>query len=95
MDHHEPQEHEEHHKVEEHHAMHVAPHKSKPNSVLLVLGIALALLIVVAGVQAVELTKIKKQLEDEKTTLVASSGAAGSSSLKNSLDSLPSMVGGC
>ena len=94
MDHHEPHKHEE-HKTEEHHAMHVMPSKSKPNSMLLVLGIALALLIVVAGVQAVELTKIKKQLEDEKTTLVASSGAAGSSSLKNSLDSLPSMVGGC
>ncbi|MBI4153812.1 hypothetical protein HY501_00595 [Candidatus Woesearchaeota archaeon] len=85
----------EEHKHEEHREPHHAPvHKSRANTTLVVLAVALLLLIVVAGVQAVELTQIKKQLEDEKTTLSVG-GASGAGSLKNSLESLPSMVGGC
>lgn len=79
--------------TEVHHSM----QQQRSNTAFWVLAIALALLVIISGVQAIELTKLKNQLKEEGASLsLGSQGAASSSSkLKSSLDSLPSMVGGC
>ncbi len=73
--------------------------KMEKNTIIMV---ALAVLFVFATVQAVQLTSIKNQLVE--TGVTVSSGSSGLSvsnsdsdsvSTSSSLDSLPSMVGGC
>jgi hypothetical protein len=68
-----------------------------------IIVIALAVLFVFATVQAVQLTSIKNQLTDTGATVssgssglsVSSSSSDSDSVSTSSLDSLPSMVGGC
>ena len=70
--------------------------KSSGSNKFMIMAILLGLLIIVSGVQAVELSSIKTKIADGSFA----SGSSGSSSnsgstLKNNLDSLPTMVGGC
>ena len=74
------------------------------NTKFVVMAVLLGLLIVVAGVQAIELVGLKDKLGSEMTTLLASSGkvvaatgggGSASPSLKKNLQNLPTMVGGC
>lgn len=99
-------EHEEHKKeshanVEHHHKVTHHP-KAKPNTKLWVMAIALGLLIVVAGVQAIELVGLKNKLNSEVSTLAVSGKSAptistgkSSGTLSKNLQNLPTMVGGC
>jgi flagellar basal body-associated protein FliL len=73
--------------------------KEKPDKKLWIMVIALGLLIVVAGVQAIELVGLKNKVNTELTGLSiakpTSSSSSGSSTLQKNLQNLPSMVGGC
>ena len=101
-EHHEGHEHHihEHHAGEhghhehEHHEGH--PH-NKPGMKLWIMAIVLGLLIILSGIQSVELVSLKNKLDKEITVLGSSKSAAsaGSSGLKDNLKNLPSMVGGC
>jgi hypothetical protein len=68
------------------------------------MGAILGLLIIVAGFQAMGLSSLKAELSSESTVLepktssnkVATANTGGDSNkLKNNLNNLPSMVGGC
>jgi hypothetical protein len=72
----------------------------RKNTKTWILVIALGLLIVISGVQAIELVNLKNKLNKEITALAPRSRgtiSTGSSSTKLSenLRNLPSMVGGC
>ncbi len=61
-----------------------------------IIVIALVVLFLFAGVQAVQLSVIKNQIADSGITAAAvKTASSGSSGGSSSLDSLPSMVGGC
>jgi len=79
-----------------HKPVHHAP-KSDGSNKFMIMAVLLGLLIIVAGVQAVELTSIKTKIADGSFASAGSSGSSGNSgsTLKNNLDSLPTMVGGC
>ena len=81
----------EEHKHHEEHTHH------KPTINLWVMAAAIGLLIILSGIQAVELVSLKNKLDKEITALGSSKSAvsAGSSGLKDNLKNLPSMVGGC
>ena len=83
----------EHHETHKHHEE--KSHKS--NSKLLIMAIALGLLIVISGVQAIQLVSLRNQLDNEITTLSTSKStvSTGSDTLSKNLQNLPSMVGGC
>ena len=71
-----------------------------PNMKLLIMTIALALLIIISGVQAVQLvglkTKLNANLEDMAISASKTKVSTGSSgSLSKNLENLPTMVGGC
>lgn len=74
--------------------------KNKSTGMLVMAGL-LVLLVVVAGVQTVQLFGLKKQLNTELTELQAVKPSASSSAtssgtdLKQSISNLPGMVGGC
>ncbi|MBS3165201.1 hypothetical protein J4439_07265 [Candidatus Woesearchaeota archaeon] len=57
--------------------------------------VVLALLIVLSGVQAVQLTSLKGQLAEAKLTAGSGSSRVKVASAPSSLDELPQMVGGC
>ena len=75
--------------------------RDKGSSKFVVMAVLLGLLIVVAGMQAVELVNLKSSLSKDITTLAVSgksstgSSASSSSALKKNLQNLPQMVGGC
>lgn len=74
--------------------------KEKPDKKLWIMAIALGLLIVVAGVQGVELVGLKNKVNTELSGLsVAKSGISSNldsgGTLQKNLQNLPSMVGGC
>ena len=84
--------------MEKHEHKHHEEKSHKSNSKLLIMAIALGLLIVISGVQAVQLVNLNNKLNDEAITLAASSKSTvstGSDSLSKNLENLPSMVGGC
>ena len=92
-------EHQEHRK--EHHTTHEHGSPNKKNDGInkfIVMAVLLGLLIVIAGVQAVELVNIKSQV-NSGFLVSASSGSSTNgdvgSTLKNNLQNLPEMVGGC
>ncbi|PIN78949.1 hypothetical protein COV16_05275 [Candidatus Woesearchaeota archaeon CG10_big_fil_rev_8_21_14_0_10_34_8] len=62
-----------------------------------IIVIAMVVLFLFAAVQTVQLTSIKKQLAEGDVSLGTGSVGASTSSASssNSLDSLPTMVGGC
>jgi hypothetical protein len=67
-----------------------------------VIAVALGLLIVFSGVQAMELASLKNKMDTELSDLTAlastkttKTSTAPSSSLQKNLQNLPSMVGGC
>jgi hypothetical protein len=72
--------------------------KKKPVK-FLVMAVLLGLLIVVSAVQAVELVNLKNKVDTELSSLPVSKPAASAGSpsdtLQNSIQNLPSMVGGC
>ena len=88
-------EHKEH--AEAMHTHHIAVKSGNTNIKLLIMAIALGLLIIISGVQAVELVSLKNKLNTELTTLAANSKSTvpTSGTLKDNLKNLPSMVGGC
>lgn len=61
------------------------------------MAIVLGLLIVISGVQAIQLVSLRNQLDNEITTLSTSKStvSTGSDTLSKNLQNLPSMVGGC
>jgi len=66
----------------------------------MVLVVVVALLVIVSGVQAFQLTTLKDKIDNGKVKLGGSSSVSSSSSGSasvsgNSLDNLPQMVGGC
>ena len=65
----------------------------------LVIVVALVILVVVAGLQAWQLTSLKSQLSDSSATLktgsASSNVASTQSKAQSGLDNLPDMVGGC
>ncbi len=63
----------------------------------LVIAIVLGALVLIAGVQAVQLFTLKSTIAHggASTTVAAQSGGAGSPTLPSNLESLPGMVGGC
>lgn len=100
--HREHKEHKEHELKTEHAGSHPVPQRSnKRNSKFVVMAVLLGLLIVVAGMQSMELVDLKKSLGKDAATLAVSGGksasGSGSSSdtLKKNLQNLPQMVGGC
>jgi hypothetical protein len=70
---------------------------AEKNSRLWIMAIALALLIIIAGVQAVEMVSLKNKLANDIVSLGAASRPSVSSGggLAKNLETLPSMVGGC
>lgn len=105
-EHHDGHEHKihEHHAGEhEHHEHHEQGHHeghlhNKPGMKLWIMAAVLGLLIILSGIQAVELVSLKSKLDKEITALGSSKSAASagsSSGLKDNLKNLPSMVGGC
>tara|TARA_Y100000294_G_scaffold170627_1_gene183137 strand:- start:155 stop:481 length:327 start_codon:yes stop_codon:yes gene_type:complete len=100
---HKPHEHKPHeHKPHEHKPHeHKTTGNSNPNMKLLIMAIALALLIVISGVQAAQLVGLKNKLNVDLKEIAASgskstvSTGGSSNTLNNNLDNLPSMVGGC
>lgn len=79
-------------------------HKEKEkekNGKFVVMAVLLGLLIVVAGVQAMELVSLKSKLSGDMNALAAGNGktstgsGSSSSALKKNLQNLPQMVGGC
>lgn len=85
----------------EHDTLNSSFHNKKNEGVskkFVVMAVIMGLLILVAGVQAVELVSLKNKLNSGLSTLSASSGKTSTSSgasLPNNLQNLPSMVGGC
>jgi hypothetical protein len=75
--------------------------EKKSNTKIWIMAIALGLLIVFAGVQAVELVNLKNKFNKEITSLAVknkggvSTGSSSSTKLSDNLKNLPSMVGGC
>ena len=92
---HKEHEHREHEHKEVHHTEvhHTAP-TGATNATLWVMAIALGLLIIVAGIQAVEMVSLKNKLTNDISALGASKPSV-SGGLSKNLESLPSMVGGC
>ncbi len=86
-----------HHEGHEHNAHHEGHTHHKPTIKLWVMAAAIGLLIILSGIQAVELVSLKNKLDKEITSLGSSKSAVsiGSSGLKDNLKNLPSMVGGC
>ncbi|MDP3766134.1 MAG: hypothetical protein Q8R04_06495 [Nanoarchaeota archaeon] len=86
-----------HHEGHEHNAHHEGHIHHKPTIKLWVMAAAIGLLIILSGIQAVELVSLKSKLDKEITSLGSSKSAVstGSSGLKDNLKNLPSMVGGC
>ena len=92
-------------KKEEHPLHHnkVTHHQNiEPRAKLWVMAIVLGLLIIVTGIQSMELVGLKDKLNNEVSTLTVSGGSAptvstgqSSGSLANNLQNLPTMVGGC
>ena len=89
--------HHEHHEGHEHHAQHEEHAHHKPGMKLWIMAIALGLLIILSGVQAVELVSLKNKLDKEITALGSSKSSVSTSSgsLADNVKNLPSMVGGC
>ncbi len=80
----------------EEHKHHVEHTHNKPNIKLWIMAAAIGLLIILSGVQAVELVSLKNKLDNEITALGSSKSAASAgNSLNENLNNLPSMVGGC
>ena len=77
--------------------------KNKSNTKLWVIAAVLGLLIIIAGVQTVQLTSLKSKLNSESTTLSVNTGSSkvstnsdsNSDKLASNLNNLPTMVGGC
>ncbi len=104
MEEHEHHGHEEHH---EHHASENAHHgehahheehaRHKPTMKLWIMAAAIALLIILSGIQAVELVSLKSKLDKGALSLGSGKSAVstGSDDLNDNLKNLPSMVGGC
>jgi len=93
--HNEAHQHHEHHAAE--HAHHEEHKSSNPNMKLWIMAVAIGLLIVISGVQAIELVSLKNKLSEVEELGVSSKSASTGSSddLSNNLKNLPSMVGGC
>lgn len=71
--------------------------KESQNKVVIVLAIAIAILIVFTGVQAIELVNLKNQV-NQQIEKIKQSGIVSSSpstTLQKNLQNLPTMVGGC
>lgn len=95
--------------VEGHHSAHTVRHtlhaahggrvsseQPKRSTAFLVMAVVLGILIVIATVQAVELVSIKNKLSEGVPSAGATApSAASAEKLSNSLENLPSMVGGC
>ncbi len=81
----------------EEHKHHEGHTHHKPTVKLWIMAAAIGLLIILSGIQAVELVSLKNKLDKEITALGSSKSAVstGSSGLKDNLKNLPSMVGGC
>ena len=58
-------------------------------------ALILIVLVIAAGVQAVELYTMKKSISENGFATAVKSSAGAASSSTGSLDSLPQMVGGC
>ncbi|MBI5389656.1 hypothetical protein HZB01_04740 [Candidatus Woesearchaeota archaeon] len=89
-------EHAEEHKGHAHTAHHTAGNAG--NTKLWIMAAVLGLLIILAGVQAVQLAGIKEKIASGPAVSTAggnTQGGAPATNLKKSLDSLPQMVGGC
>ncbi len=98
----------EHEAKEKHETEHEAKEKhktkEKPNTRLWIMAVLLALLIVVSGIQAVELVGLKGKINTEMSDLTISkpkslatntAGSSPSGQLQSNLENLPGMVGGC
>ena len=96
-EHHKEHEHPVHHEEHGHHAHHEEHEHHKPNMKLWIMAIILGLLIVLSGVQAIELVSLKNKLNNEITTLAKTSKSTVSTGggLSDNIKNLPSMVGGC
>ena len=93
--HNEAHQHHEHRAAE--HAHHEEHKSSNPNMKLWIMAIVLGLLVILSGVQAVELVSLKNKLGKEITALGSSKSSVSTSSgsLTDNVKNLPSMVGGC
>lgn len=73
--------------------------KEKTNTKLVVIAVALGLLVVVAGIQSIQLVSLKSKVNAELTGIVVKPSAPSSSSssdtLQRNIKNLPQMVGGC
>tara|TARA_Y100000310_G_scaffold343929_1_gene453988 strand:+ start:2125 stop:2376 length:252 start_codon:yes stop_codon:yes gene_type:complete len=70
--------------------------EKKMDKKLLVMSLVLGLLVVLSGVQAVELVSLKNMVEDEEVSFGSSSSSnTGGASLSDNIANLPTMVGGC
>lgn len=96
--------------MEKHETEHETKHKTrghkkeKPNTRLWIMAVLLGLLILVSGIQAIELVGLKEKISTEMSDLTISkskplaANTAGSSpgeQLQTNLANLPGMVGGC
>ncbi|MBS3174428.1 hypothetical protein J4440_00945 [Candidatus Woesearchaeota archaeon] len=65
----------------------------------IIIVVALVVLVVIAGLQAFQLSGLKSELDSGEVKLKSASSSAGiasqGSGSPSSLDSLPQMVGGC
>jgi|TARA_Y100000310_G_scaffold238535_1_gene241945 uncharacterized membrane protein len=83
--------------MEKHEHKHREEKSHKLNRRLWIMAIVLGLIIVISGVQAIQLVSLRNQLDNEITTLSTSKStvSTGSDTLSKNLQNLPSMVGGC
>jgi len=93
-EHHEHEQRHEHHSEHMHHGEHT---HHKPTIKVWIIAAAIGLLIILSGIQAVELVGLNNKISDEAFSIGSGKGAAsaGSSALNENLKNLPSMVGGC
>ena len=61
----------------------------------LVMVVAVALLIIISGVQAVEIAGLKSKIKSGELSFSGQSSGNAAADLQKSLQSLPQMVGGC
>ena len=73
--------------------------ETKQNTKLWIMAIALGLLIIISGVQAIELVSLKNKINTEigdiKISSSSTSTSSSSGSLQQNIQNLPTMVGGC
>ena len=61
----------------------------------LVMVVAVALLIIISGVQAVEIAGLKSKMSSGAAAFSGQDSGSAAATLQKSLQSLPQMVGGC